>query len=144
MLSRQFGGLWGTLIGMAIYFVALYCGFMLVTHFFFVTVSWILSHKLISMLLLLAFAYIYLVAVRGEPWYLSQGTRDTVNYYSLHAAVVLLQKLALVSHLQPCNAVVAHVSATATASTASLPQPAPLLPLLVLPLPLRISQRMDA
>jgi hypothetical protein len=31
MLSRHLGGLWGTLLGMAIYFVALYCAFMLVT-----------------------------------------------------------------------------------------------------------------
>jgi hypothetical protein len=51
MLSRHFGGLWGTLIGMAIYFVALYCGFMLVTHFFFIAISWILSHKATAMFL---------------------------------------------------------------------------------------------
>ena len=133
MLSRQFGGLWGTLIGMAIYFVALYCGFMLVTHFFFVTISWILSHKLISGLLVLAVTYIYLVAVRGEPWYLSQGTRDTVNYYSLHAAVVLLQKLALVSplcalqrgsityfsHCNSCNTPPAPAAAVASAAVAA-------------------------
>ena len=49
MLSRQFGGLWGTLIGMAIYFVALYCGFMLVTHFFFIALSWILCHKILTL-----------------------------------------------------------------------------------------------
>jgi hypothetical protein len=31
MLSRHLGGLWGTLLGMAIYFIALYCAFMLIT-----------------------------------------------------------------------------------------------------------------
>ena len=41
--------------------------------------------------------YLYLVFVRGEPWYLAQSTRDTLHLYSLHTAIIILRKVGLVS-----------------------------------------------
>jgi hypothetical protein len=55
------------------------------------------SISLFFSVLALVLTYLYLTLVRGEPWYLSQATRDTVQFYSLHAAVMALQKLGLVS-----------------------------------------------
>ena len=96
MLSRHFGGLWGTLIGVGIYFVALYCAFMLVSHVLFILLAWIAAHKIVTLFLTLSATYLYLVLVLGEPWYLSLSTRETATAYSLHTALHVLQSMSLV------------------------------------------------
>ena len=44
-----------------------------------------------------AHSYLYLVVVKGEPWYLSDATRDSINLYSAHAALAVLRRVSLVS-----------------------------------------------
>jgi hypothetical protein len=95
MLSRHFGGLWGTLIGMGIYFLALYCGFMLVTHCFFIALAWIFSHKIAAFFLVVFLSYLYLVVIAGEPWHLSEATRDSIASNASDMALAVLRLVGL-------------------------------------------------
>eukprot|EP00960_Hanusia_phi_P027386 746806-Hanusia_phi.AAC.2 len=75
--SQQLGPLHGmhTLLGVGLYFILLYVLLLLCALLVLTVANWILSHKLLSLLLTAACAYVYAVQVNGEPLTLSERTR---------------------------------------------------------------------